>query len=823
VPADDGAPEGREGEASSRIAHEPCNPPIRQPRAGGNKELPVMTAIQLYASSTDDPTARRAVDGLRVVLYLLLLLAAALLSELGADLDRQLSEALTNFPGFLELLWLTGFWAAVAWSVTLVVIAVARRRFRLAAAGVVAAVFAFGVAAVAAALVHGDVGAVVSHFVDVNGPPVFPPALLATTSAVIAVMAPYLTLPFRRVGRAVVAAQLIGALFLGAAQTLGAVAALAIGLLAGATINLLAGSPGGLPTVARVRDSLNGLGVGIGDLVPIAFTREGVARLVGTDGAGPIEVKVYGRDAWESELLAHLWRLAWYRGGERSARLRRGQYVEHEGFMTLLARDAGLSVPQVVIAGNADNGDALIVLRPSGSPLDRASPALTTEQVRALWVELAQLHAIGVIHHRIDLDRVVIQGDTSAGFSDLSSATVRYEPADEFGDRAQLLTLTILASGTDPATAEARAALGRDGLAGVLPYLQSAALPPNVRAALRRQHVDLDDVRRQLAAEVQAPEIELVKVTRVTWKSLLNLVLLAVAAYTIIGMIAGIDLQAFGRELVDANWWWLLAGLVIGQFPRVASAVSTMGSSPQPLPFGPTTALQFATCYVNLAVPSSAGRVAITTRFFQRFGVPPATALSAGVIDSVSELLIQLVLFVAVFFISDVDLGLSIDTDKLQGIATTALIVIAVVVITGLVALAVPSLRQRVHAWRLEAHTAVLNLRAPRKLLQLFGGNVLTQLLFAITLGACVRAFGDEIALSSLILVNTVVSLFAGLIPVPGGVGVTEAGISLGLTRAGLPSETAFAVALTYRFCVFYLPPIWGLQSYRWMIRHHYL
>jgi hypothetical protein len=53
---------------------------------------------------------------------------------------------------------------------------------------------------------------------------------------------------------------------------------------------------------------------------------------------------------------------------------------------------------------------------------------------------------------------------------------------------------------------------------------------------------------------------------------------------------------------------------IIGQLPRLDNAVSTMGSTPQTLPFGPTVALQFATCYVNLAVPSSAGRVAITTR-----------------------------------------------------------------------------------------------------------------------------------------------------------------------------------------------------------------
>jgi uncharacterized membrane protein YbhN (UPF0104 family) len=47
--------------------------------------------------------------------------------------------------------------------------------------------------------------------------------------------------------------------------------------------------------------------------------------------------------------------------------------------------------------------------------------------------------------------------------------------------------------------------------------------------------------------------------------------------------------------------------------------------------------------------------------------------------------------------------------------------------------------------------------------------------------------------------------------------------LSLGLTRAGVPSETAFAIALTYRFAIFYLPPIWGLRSYRWMISRRYV
>jgi uncharacterized membrane protein YbhN (UPF0104 family) len=620
-----------------------------------------------------------------------------------------------------------------------------------------------------------------------------------------------------------VAAQFVGSLFLGTAQTLGAVAALAAGLLAGAVVNLVAGSPGGLPTLGRVRQALDDIGVQVDDLRPARFTPEGVALLTGTHLGEPVQVKVYGRDAWEGELIASLWRLAWYRGGRRRVRLRRGEYVEHEGFATFLAGAAGLTVPEVVTAGRADNGDAIIVTRRNGATVDPGRPELTDEQVRALWSDLARLHAAGIVHHRIDLDRVATVGDTGAGFDDLSTADARRRGDEVLADDAQLLALTVLTLGPDRAVELAVETPGEDRLREVLPYLQDAAVPPLVRAGLLRRSIDLDVVRRHLAMRLDIEEPELASVRRVTPKTLIGLALLSVAAYTLIGMLGGIDLEAFGRDLADADRWWIVAALAIGQLPRVANAVSTMGSSMQPLPFGPTVALHFATCYVNLAVPSSAGRVAITTRFFQRFGVPPVTAVSAGVIDSVSELLVQLGLFVVVLLASDVDLGLSLRTEQLEGLATVALIVVGVGIVVGLVAIAIPSLRQRVSAWFGDARAALRVLRTPRRLLGLFGGNLLSQVLFAVALSACVQAFGYDVPLSSLILINTIVSLFAGVLPVPGGVGVSEAGISLGLTRAGLPAETALAVALTYRFCTFYLPPIWGLASYRWLIRHRYL
>jgi uncharacterized membrane protein YbhN (UPF0104 family) len=565
--------------------------------------------------------------------------------------------------------------------------------------------------------------------------------------------------------------------------------------------------------------------VEVSDLQPVRMRRDGSTLLTGHDAEGALLVKVYGRDAWDGELVASMWRRVWYRGAQSTARLSRVEYVEHEGFVTFLAGRAGARVPNVVTAGLGDNGDALIAVRRDGSTLAEAGSTETSDQqqLAGLWHELELLHRAGIAHRRIDLDRVIVHDDATLGFGDLASATVQHRIEDERTDHAQMVALSVMLAGEAVASDAARQALGDSVLVEALPYLQDAAVPPLVHSTLRARHISLDDVRAHWAATLEADDITLPKLRRVTWKSLVNLALLVVATITLIGMLANIDLASFARSLQDADWWWLGAALLVGQLPRVANAVSTLGSTTETLPLGPTTLMQFAKTYVNLAVPTSAGHVALTTRFFQRFGVPAPAALSAGLIDSLSELTLQVVLFTSVFFFSDVDLGLSLDQSQLSGVATTALIVIAVVIIAIAVAWFVRPLRARLLAALQQARGALDVLRDPRKLVQLFGGNLASQLLFAITLGIAAYAFRQHIPLSTLILINTAVTLFAGILPVPGGIGVSEGGLSLGLTRAGVPPDVALAIALSYRFAVFYLPPLWGYVSFRWLTARQYL
>ena len=116
-----------------------------------------------------------------------------------------------------------------------------------------------------------------------------------------------------------------------------------------------------------------------------------------------------------------------------------------------------------------------------------------------------------------------------------------------------------------------------------------------------------------------------------------------------------------------------------------------------------------------------------------------------------------------------------------------------------------------------DAKEALAVLRRPKKVLLLLGGNLIAQVMLAIILGVCLRAFGQSASLAGLILVNTFVSLFAGFMPVPGGVGVAEAGFTAGLIAIGIPDAAATSTALAFRLVTFYLPPLWCAFAMRWL------
>jgi uncharacterized membrane protein YbhN (UPF0104 family) len=282
----------------------------------------------------------------------------------------------------------------------------------------------------------------------------------------------------------------------------------------------------------------------------------------------------------------------------------------------------------------------------------------------------------------------------------------------------------------------------------------------------------------------------------------------------------------------------VLGALVLSPLVQVWFSFATLGATMAPLRLVPVLMLQYAIQFIALVLPASAARVALEVRFFTKWGLAVAAAMSVGVIDSFLGFLVQIALIVVILLSGLATISpQAVDAGSTGGgdAGMSGLALVAVVTALGFVlVLVVPAWRARLRAavpkyraalveQATKARGALAVLRHPGKLALMLGGNLAAQVTQAVILGLCLHAFGQQADLAQLILINTFVSLFAGLMPVPGGMGVAEAGYTAGLQAIGVPSAIAVSTAIVFRLVTFYLPPLWGSLAMRWLRRHEYV
>ena len=264
---------------------------------------------------------------------------------------------------------------------------------------------------------------------------------------------PHLSRPLRYAGRWVVGLGTIGTVYTQEATVGGTIAALILGAMAAAAVHIIFGSPAGRPSLREVAAAVRDLGVDAQDLRPAELQPAGMWTVLAEDSAGePLVIKVYGRDAWDTQLVTQAWRFLWYRHSSARFHMSRESQVEHEALLLLLARTASVHVPMVRAVGRAPSGDTILAIEPVGDPgavgaLDR------------LWAALHTAHDAGLSPCSIDLDDL---GWTSSGDGVLSGWSGGMTAPTEMQclqDRAQLLVATTLISGRDAAIDAARAPL----------------------------------------------------------------------------------------------------------------------------------------------------------------------------------------------------------------------------------------------------------------------------------------------------------------------------------------------------------------------------
>jgi uncharacterized protein (TIRG00374 family) len=796
--------------------------------------------IRLFSHAQAQPRARRPTDFILLGLSLLGLLVVGVAAEPEPGYSLALTELLVSLPDALDGLWRVFADIPIVWSAAIFVIALVRGRGAIARDMVLAVVVAIVVWLVLGRTVTGDWPSIRDSLHVADPLPVFPAARIAIPGAAIIAASPHLVRPARRFGRWVLVFGSFATISIQVSSLFGVIAGMLCASAAAAIVHLIVGSSAGRPSLDDVRYALADLGVPITGLGVADRQDAGQFAVAATSPAGEeLIVKVYGRDAYDAALLSTVQRTIWLRRPGSPAGFGRLRQVEHEAFLTLLARQEGIRTDTVVTAGVTATDDALLVLRRSGERLvepnrvvtpanavdERFAGADGMDRIREMWSVVDRLHDSGIAHRQLDEDHFILQ-DGAIGLSDFRGATVAASEAQRRADEVQTFITTVVLAGRDRAVEGLLASHSNDRIGACLPYLQSPALTPDQRRMVRSLDIDLDDLRAEVATTIGLEAPKLVQLRRFSVGSVVRIALPLLAVFFLVSALAGFDWNEFVESLQDANWWLVVTGAVVAQFPRIAQAVATLGAAPIALPLGPVYALQLAISYVNLAIPTAAARIAVNVRFFQRQGVPAGAALATGALDGVSGFIVQATLLFSLLVFTPLALDLDIG-DPASDAANLLVIILVAAALAALVVASIARLRNFVVGWirRIahEAFSVLRGLKSPRRLAMLFGGNLAAELIFASALGIFVLAFGYSVPFEELLFINMCVSLLSGLIPVPGGIGVTEGGLIFGLTSVGVPQEAAFAAVILYRLSTFYLPPIWGFFSLRWLEKNSYL
>jgi glycosyltransferase 2 family protein len=785
--------------------------------------------FQVFASASDAPRVRRATDLVALVVESALLASLIAIAGNGGSFDRAWADLARGLPG--PLLWVgqalyllaIGYAAGLLLGVGLF----ARGRLELLRDVLLAAALAVGGAIVLTRIVDDRWPAL--SVVDLDHPvTTFPAFFVTAATALQAAAGPHLSAPMRKLGWFSVLAGAAASLLGGVTQPSDVVGALLTGLIAAAIVRYVLRTSAGLPSLGRVSQALEGLGLPVQDLAYAPEQIASSALFTGASGDTRVLARVLGRDAWDNRLWPVVWRRAWYQDdGTRYGSTRREQ-VEHEALAMLLASRGGVRVPELLAVGTSAQDDGVIAVHASdGTTLADGSPdAIGDDLLADAWNQVRMLHEAGLSHGRLAAQHLWVDGAGAVLLADFSAATVSADDRRCNGDVVELLVATAVLTGPDRAIAAARAALGDKTLLAALPLLQAAALSSSTRREARKAKLKPDDLRKQVAADLGADEPELEKLQRVSLSNVLIVVLSGVAVYTLISQLADVGFSNIVDALSSSRWGLIVVAVVIVQITNVTDAIKLSVCSPRPVPVGVVAIEQAAIGFVNLAVPSAVGRAAVNIRFFQRFGVSAVASSTTDVLSGLTGSLAQALLLGLTILAGKGSIDLS-DLQTDSGVLRLLGLFVVIFLVGLVVVLAVPRLRRAILGKLRDpieqVKLSLATLRHPRTAAVALGASVGTQLLFAAGLALCVAAVGGSVSLGEALFINIVVSLFAGLMPIPGGIGVAEAGLTAGLTAVGVPSDTAVAAVLVYRLCSYYLPPTWGWFCLSWLKRHEYL
>ncbi|MXQ67143.1 TIGR00374 family protein [Actinomadura rayongensis] len=549
--------------------------------------------------------------------------------------------------------------------------------------------------------------------------------------------------------------------------------------------------------------------------------RYGVALADDPDRDGwRLDVHVLDRDAQSAGMLRRVWRLVRFRDTvpRRAVRsLRRS--LEQESLMAYAVHASGARTQRLLGACEVGTEAALLAYEhvPARSLRDLPDADVTDALLDDAWRQFAKLQAARLAHRRLEDDALLVDEAGRVWLGHLDSGETAAGDLALRLDLAQLLATLALRAGPERAVATAAAVLGEAPLAAAVPLLQGVALSRGTRAALRRERDVLARIREQILRLEPESEAPPVRLERFRPRTIVTIVTASIAAYIVIPQVSSINLM---HLVSTAQWGWVLVGLAASAATYLASALLLLGFVPERLPLGRTVIVQVAASFVKLVAPSAVSAVAVNTRYLQRSGVRPGAAVTSVGASQLTAVISHVLLLVVFGFVTG-SAG-----NATRDLAPSRLIVVVLLAVAAVAAaaLTIPRVRRLVTARLRAMFSGVVPrmvdvLQSPRKLSTGLGGTLLMTVTFVACLDASVRAFGDSLPWTTMVVVYLTANALGNAAPTPGGLGAVEGALTLALTISGLSAETATSGVLLFRLLTLWLPVLPGWAAFAYLQR----
>ncbi|MEO3873831.1 lysylphosphatidylglycerol synthase transmembrane domain-containing protein [Nonomuraea sp. B12E4] len=583
------------------------------------------------------------------------------------------------------------------------------------------------------------------------------------------------------------------------------------------------GSPNTRPPGSAVVAALRKLSFPVVSARRIEDDLQGDRRYaMGLQDGSSLDVTVLDRDRQVAGLAYRLWRRIRLNSETRRKAIRslRAE-LEREALMAYAAQAAGASTPRLLGTSEIGTEAALLAYEHIDTrPLSEVPDAEIDDALLAqIWEQVELLQIQRLAHRRLTGDGIHLDRAGRVVLTDARSGEIAAGDLLLRLDVAQLLAYLALRVGPERSVRAAAAVLGPDALAAAMPLLQRIALTRETRSALSKAKNVLPGIRDHIVALKPQSKVEEVRLERFRPRTLITIIASTLAAYIVLSQLSRVDVY---RVITTANWAWSGVALVASFVSFVAAALMLRGFVPEPLPLWRTVLVQFAASFVKLVAPAAVGGVAINTRYLQKRGIPPSSAVaSVG-----ASQLIMLVFHIALLLLFAYITGSTTTTSftPSRGLVVVLLAVALLVVVV----LGVPPLRRLVTSRMRKLFSNVLPrlldvLQSPRKMVEACTGTLMITIAFVLCLDACVAAFGGSISFTAVAVVYLTANAIGSAAPTPGGLGAVEIALAGGLTVAGVPAELATSAVLLHRLLTFWLPVLPGWAAFTYLQRHESL